>query len=110
MLPGAWLLENNVCCCIGKVSTDSLAWQIKLPMMLPVLQARDAFYQCVKESGVLYSSKTPIPSKCKQLRSKFESACLQSWVGWLVPMVLSSFLHHNALVRSSQRWYKQAAH
>lgn len=43
-------------------------------------QARDAFYQCVKESGVLYSSKTPIPSKCKQLRAKFESACLRSWV------------------------------
>lgn len=48
-------------------------------VLLPV-QARDLFYQCVKESGVLYSSKTPIPSKCKQLRAKFESACLQSWV------------------------------
>lgn len=48
-----------------------------------VVQARDAFYQCMKEGGVLYSSKTPIPSKCKQLRSKFESSCLSSWVSGL---------------------------
>lgn len=43
-------------------------------------QARDAFYQCMKECGLLYSSKTPIPSKCQQLRAKFEGTCLPSWV------------------------------
>eukprot|EP00775_Hariotina_reticulata_P008496 gene8496-8678_t len=43
-------------------------------------KARDAFYQCVRESGLLYSSKTAIPTKCKHLRALFESACLASWV------------------------------
>jgi hypothetical protein len=54
--------------------------------LLPFAQARDEFYQCVKECGVLYSGKGPVPSKCKQLRGRFESACLGSWVsgGWCV--------------------------
>lgn len=46
----------------------------------PRRQARDAFYQCMRESGVLYNSKTPIPGRCTQLRVLFESACLASWV------------------------------
>lgn len=43
-------------------------------------EARDAFYQCVKECGQLYTKGSEIPSKCKQLRSAFEGACLPSWV------------------------------
>lgn len=43
--------------------------------------ARDAFYQCLRECGLL-EVKGDIPSKCKQLRAKFESACLPSWVSF----------------------------
>lgn len=43
-------------------------------------QARDAFYQCVRECGLLYNSGTPVPAKCKDLRKRFERACLPSWV------------------------------
>ncbi|GBF88405.1 hypothetical protein Rsub_01117 [Raphidocelis subcapitata] len=42
--------------------------------------ARDTFYQCVRECGLLYSASEPVPSKCKQLRARFEAACLPSWV------------------------------
>lgn len=43
-------------------------------------QARDAFYQCVRECGLLYTSGSEVPAKCKQLRAQFEGACLPSWV------------------------------
>ncbi|KAF6265145.1 hypothetical protein COO60DRAFT_1480853 [Scenedesmus sp. NREL 46B-D3] len=41
--------------------------------------ARDSFYQCLRECGLL-EVKGDIPNKCRQLRAKFESACLPSWV------------------------------
>eukprot|EP00877_Chromochloris_zofingiensis_P004426 jgi/Chrzof1/13985/Cz08g20060.t1 len=43
-------------------------------------QARDSFYQCVKECGYIYAPGAPVPDKCRNLRAKFETACLPSWV------------------------------
>lgn len=45
------------------------------------LQARDSFYQCVREAGgYAYTPGSQIPSKCKALRAAFEKSCLPSWV------------------------------
>ncbi|KIY97280.1 hypothetical protein MNEG_10682 [Monoraphidium neglectum] len=42
--------------------------------------ARDAFYQCVRECGQLYTIGSDVPSKCTKLRAAYEGTCLPSWV------------------------------
>jgi cytochrome c oxidase assembly factor 6 len=44
------------------------------------LQARDAFYTCLKDCGVLYVPGAQVPVKCAALRAAFEGSCLPSWV------------------------------
>ena len=44
------------------------------------LQARDAFYKCVEDAGVIYTVETPTPAQCKAARAAYEAACKASWV------------------------------
>lgn len=49
--------------------------------ILRCAQARDQFYQCVREqAGLEFTPETPVPSKCKKLRAAFDKACPASWV------------------------------
>jgi hypothetical protein len=43
-------------------------------------QARDAFYECLREAGVLPSPGQAPPSRCAAARQAFEKQCLPSWV------------------------------
>lgn len=43
-------------------------------------QARDAFYECLREAGVLPSPGQAPPPRCAQARRAFERSCLPSWV------------------------------
>lgn len=43
-------------------------------------QARDAYYKCVEEAGVTFTTETPPPSACKAARAEYEAACKASWV------------------------------
>ena len=43
-------------------------------------QARDAFYECVKEQGLVFSPDQKVPSKCKGARAAYEKSCPSSWV------------------------------
>ena len=45
-------------------------------------QARDAYYECLREAGVLPSPGDPPPSRCAALRKAFERGCLPSWVSY----------------------------
>ncbi len=44
------------------------------------MQARDAFYACVREQGVEFAPGTKPPARCTRLRQQFEGACPASWV------------------------------
>jgi len=43
-------------------------------------QARDAFYQCVREQGFEYAPGGAIPDRCAKARAAFERGCPLSWV------------------------------
>ena len=43
-------------------------------------QARDDFYKCVADAGVVYSLDAPIPAACAQQRQAYENSCRSSWV------------------------------
>lgn len=45
-----------------------------------ILQARDAFFNCVDELGSGFQAGQPVPSECKALRKKYEECCSASWV------------------------------
>lgn len=45
-----------------------------------LMQARDQFYQCVAEAGIVFSIDVPIPASCAQQRQAYEKACRASWV------------------------------
>jgi len=48
---------------------------------LPItIKARDEFYKCVADAGVVFSLDGPIPKDCLKQRSAYEAACKASWV------------------------------
>ena len=44
------------------------------------LQARDEFFKCVADAGVVFSLDGPIPKECLQHRQAYEKSCRASWV------------------------------
>lgn len=46
----------------------------------PRSQARDSFYQCVREQGREYTPGSEVPAKCTALRNAFLKSCPASWV------------------------------
>ena len=45
-------------------------------------QARDAYYECLREAGVLPAPGQPPPKACKAARALFSRDCLPSWVAY----------------------------
>jgi hypothetical protein len=72
---GAWLARGVLAAVVAYANSCLL-----------LVQARDNFYQCLKESGVLHTSSGPVPTKCAKLRAAFEGACLPSWVSRMEPL------------------------
>eukprot|EP00967_Tisochrysis_lutea_P015464 scaffold17432_cov21-Tisochrysis_lutea.AAC.2 len=66
--------------CLGEREPHTLSERQQL--LCPVLlQARDAFYNCVREQGGLeWTAQHKVPSKCKAARAAFEKECLPSWM------------------------------
>lgn len=66
--------------------------------------ARDAFFSCVRESGVDFTPGTPAPPKCKAARARFEADCLASWVSrpFALPRPHNTVLDHDLLRESSR--------
>jgi hypothetical protein len=46
------------------------------------LQARDEFYKCVADAGVVFSLDilAKLPKECLKLRQAYEASCKASWV------------------------------